>query len=274
MLNSLQFIWRKIFLIQKYYSDKRQIYIIGDLHGQLALLKRLIQRLPLQPQDSLIFVGDYIDRGSQSQGIVDYILLLKEKYHTITLKGNHEQEMLDTVLNGKKSEWFARMKGKSTIASYSTKLAARIQKDTDKALAKGNTNAETIKKIFQPFWQIIPASHQNFYKNLLPYYEEENFIVAHAGVPLDQDPAEVTDERRFYYGSIHQVMTQWPGPQKLFMGHMPTYKLSRQYTGVPVVSANELAIALDTGVYKTGILSAVRVEDLAIFQSKNSSLFG
>jgi serine/threonine protein phosphatase 1 len=273
MFNKLRLLRRKLFGPNTGYSGERQIYVIGDIHGQLALLKRLIQRLPLQPQDSLIFVGDYIDRGGQSQGVVDYILLLKEKYHTVTLKGNHEQEMLDTVLHGKKSEWFARMKGEATISSYSTKLAARIKKETDKALAKSNTDPHTIKRIFQPFWQLIPASHQNFYKNLLPYYEEENFIVAHAGIPPDKDPAEITDERRFYYGSIHPVMAQWTGPQKLFMGHMPTYKLSRRYTGIPVVSANELAVALDTGAYKTGILSAVRIGDLAIFQSKNSSPF-
>ena len=75
------------------------IYAIGDIHGNLDLLERLLDKLhPDLNRDQLFFMGDYIDRGRQSKGVVDYVLRLKNQASpgtVICLKGNHEAMFLN-----------------------------------------------------------------------------------------------------------------------------------------------------------------------------------
>ena len=64
--------------------------VIGDIHGCLDALKTLIDYVKPATDDTIITVGDYIDRGPDSKGVIDYILELRKTHHVITLKGNHE----------------------------------------------------------------------------------------------------------------------------------------------------------------------------------------
>ncbi|MDY6973688.1 MAG: metallophosphoesterase, partial [Thermodesulfobacteriota bacterium] len=77
--------------------DSKRIFIIGDVHGCLDMLKRLMDRISWQPdKDRLIFLGDYIDRGKDPKGVVDYILALVEcSSHVECLMGNHESMFMD-----------------------------------------------------------------------------------------------------------------------------------------------------------------------------------
>ena len=70
------------------------IYAIGDIHGCLSALKELIGQLPIKPEDELVFLGDYIDRGPESKGVLDY-LVANEKPNWRFLRGNHEQMLLE-----------------------------------------------------------------------------------------------------------------------------------------------------------------------------------
>ncbi len=241
-------------------------YVIGDIHGEYHLLKKMIRRLPLKPQDKLIFVGDYIDRGKNSKQVVDFILSLKDIYEVITLRGNHEQEMLDTVVLGKKSLWLMKLKGHAMIRSYSPRLAYKISHQIRSLSPKDMDNPQKIIRIFKPFWNIVSDTHKNFFFNLQAYYEDDEYVVSHAGLPPGQKVTDVTNERDFYYGNILPGLAEWHGPRILIVGHMPTYKINRSYFGKPFISANARAIAIDTGVYKTGILTAIRLSDRAFFQ--------
>ena len=145
------------------------IYVIGDIHGCLAPLKRLLEHLePDLHQDRLLFVGDYIDRGPDSRGVVDYILALKTRYpaeNIICLKGNHEVMFLD-FLEGKDRQLFLFNGGRNTIENY---------------WGEGWREEDNLR---------LPLDHERFYRGLLPFYATSDYVFVHGGlkpgIPLDQ----------------------------------------------------------------------------------------
>lgn len=68
-------------------------YVISDVHGCLTTLKALVTQIDLKVEDQLFFLGDYIDRGKHSKGVIDYIIELEQKYQVFPLKGNHEEDV-------------------------------------------------------------------------------------------------------------------------------------------------------------------------------------
>ena len=97
------------------------IYAIGDIHGSLDLLERLLDKInPDLTRDRLVFMGDYIDRGPHPKGVVDYVLRLKNlapPEQVICLKGNHEAMFLN-FLQGGPVELFLFNGGLSTLGDY------------------------------------------------------------------------------------------------------------------------------------------------------------
>lgn len=97
------------------------IYAIGDIHGCLSHLENLFDLInPDLDRHQLVFMGDYIDRGPNSAGVVDFIINLKKKYNPeniICLMGNHERMFLD-YLEGKDEMLFLMNGGVTTTASY------------------------------------------------------------------------------------------------------------------------------------------------------------
>ena len=75
------------------------IYAVGDIHGQLTMLRQMLEKLreqPLKESDTVVFLGDYVDRGEDSKGVIDTLLAFKTEHaNCIFLRGNHEQLMLD-----------------------------------------------------------------------------------------------------------------------------------------------------------------------------------
>jgi len=94
-------------------------FVVGDVHGCLEMLKRLIDKIDWNPSsDRLIFIGDYIDRGQDARGVVDFVLKLKENSPLVEcLIGNHEQMFLD-YLSGVNPHGFILNGGVSTLKSY------------------------------------------------------------------------------------------------------------------------------------------------------------
>lgn len=94
-----------------------QYIAIGDIHGCSQTLMRLVEQLPLGDNPTLVFIGDYIDRGPDSKGVIDFLLDLKLRYPCVFLRGNHEQMMLD-ALNGVQERMWLRSGGFQTLESY------------------------------------------------------------------------------------------------------------------------------------------------------------
>ncbi len=136
---------------------REKTFIIGDIHGCLDMLKRLLDAIPWRPgQDRLVFVGDYIDRGPQAKGVVDCILgLIQEDPHVGCLLGNHEAMLLD-YLKGIDPDLYLANRGGATLRNYRA----------EKPAAGG---------------PLIPPEHMSFYESLQPVMELKDHYVVHAG---------------------------------------------------------------------------------------------
>lgn len=191
------------------------IYAIGDIHGNLALLERLMDQLqPDLGRDQLIFMGDYIDRGPHAKGVVDYVMRLRRlapPEHVICLKGNHESMFLN-FMQGQDIELFLYNGGISTLRSY-----------------WGN-DWEDQEEL------ILPSDHRQFLEGLPLYYETETYIFVHGGlkpgVPLEEQQEE---DLLWIRGDFIASMEDFG--KKVIFGHTPFHQ--------PLVMPNKIGI--DTG---------------------------
>ena len=203
---------------------------IGDIHGCAKSLDGLLRELNVTAEDHLIFVGDYIDRGPDSKGVIDRMLELDKKYKCTFLRGNHEDLLLGYLDDGE-YDIFAMNGGISTLSSYMT----------------DDGEME------------IPDGHIDFVRNTELYLETEEFLFVHAGLRPDLTVAENLVESNaevFLWERSHLKAGFLPWEKTVVCGHTPqTHPLNRQ----------EL-INIDTGcVYyaypSMGYLTAVRLPE-------------
>ena len=162
------------------------IYAIGDIHGCLDPLRRLMDQIHLSDMDEVVFMGDYVDRGPESKGVIDYLLTLQGRY--TFLMGNHERMFLD-FLQGKERLLFLYNGGEATLESYG-------------GIGK------------------IPADHLAFLNRLILSHETDDYLFVHGGIrpgiPLqEQDPTDLLWIREEFYA--------YPGryPKTVVFGHTP-----------------------------------------------------
>ncbi|MBI9067306.1 MAG: metallophosphoesterase [Salinivirgaceae bacterium] len=130
------------------------LFAIGDIHGCFDSLLELVEKqIQLDKNDRLVLLGDYIDRGNKSKEVIDYIIDLQEKgFGIISLIGNHELLLLETLEDEKnKSKW--------------------IQ----------NGGLETLNSFGIDSITNFPLKYLQFFKNLQNYYSFEEFLFVHAG---------------------------------------------------------------------------------------------
>ena len=219
------------------------IYAIGDIHGCLNALEDLLIKLPLKPEDELVFLGDYIDRGPNSKGVIDYLLRNRQPNWQF-LRGNHEQmllEWLGTPNALTAGNWLLNG-GHQTLQSYVP------AKNMDELRGEG------AHMILQSH---IPPSHAEFY-NSLPYtHETSDYFFCHAGINLDkplnaQDPDDLLWIRRKF------IEDPRPTPKLVIHGHTP----------IEQVDLSRDRINLDTGAVYGGYLTALSLPEKKIFQTK------
>ncbi len=206
------------------------LYVIGDIHGCLAPLKRLMEKLdPDLNRDRLLFVGDYIDRGPDSRGVVDYILGLKARWpadNIICLKGNHEVMFLD-FLAGKDRELFLFNGGLNTLEDY-------WGNDWDKLPALE-----------------LPLDHARFYRELRPYYTTEDYIFVHGGLKPGVSLEEQVGEDLFWIRGEFIASLEDFGRRVIF-GHTPFKQ--------PLVLPNKIGI--DTGLVYGNFLTCLKLPQM------------
>lgn len=137
----------------------QRAFAIGDIHGcSHTFESMLFDKIKLQKTDQLYCVGDYIDRGKDSKGVVDLILELHEQaYNIFTLRGNHEQMMLDCLIDESALDMWVRNGGAETIRSF------------------GIASLED-----------LPKKYVSFFKQTQLYIETEKYIFVHAGLNFDR----------------------------------------------------------------------------------------
>jgi serine/threonine protein phosphatase 1 len=220
------------------------LYAIGDIHGMKGSLERLLERLALEPDDRLIFIGDYVDRGPDPRGTVDLLIEVARQRECIFLMGNHEAMFLSFLgwegpaYFGK--EAFLHNGGETTLASY-----GYFDADEDFAL---------------------PAEHEQFFKNLRLWHLEGEYAFVHAG--LSKASLALSDAR-YALSREHARDLLWQRetadlPHSLGVtvvyGHTPLPDFGVRWN-VPY------SIGIDTGAVYGGPLSAIRLPDETIFQA-------
>lgn len=211
-----------------------KIFAIGDIHGCLHKLKSIMANIDIDAKnDTLIFIGDYIDRGPDPKGVVDFVLGLRESInHIIFLKGNHEQMFLDYLRDDKYKGIFLANGGGRTLSSYGFVETAEG--------AKVN----------------VPENHMQFFKSLLPYYETDDYIFVHAGLRPDI-PLEEQDTDDLIWIRYEFIRSSHDFGKTVVFGHTP---LSR-----PLIESNKIGI--DTGAVFGGSLTCVELPEVRIYQA-------
>lgn len=211
-----------------------RIFAIGDIHGCLEKLQNLLSGIDMDPRnDTLLFIGDYVDRGKFSREVVDHIIRIQSGYKNVfCLLGNHEQ-MFMRYLNGEKEDLYLGNGGAATLESYQICFSDDVQTRKDK----------------------IPPAHRKFFESLLPYYETEHYIFVHAGIrpgiPLKEQ--DLDDLLWIRYDFIY---SERDFSKTVVFGHTPSAR--------PLIEKNKIGI--DTGAVYGGKLTCVELPALKIYQ--------
>jgi serine/threonine protein phosphatase 1 len=240
-------------------------WIVGDIHGMSAPLKGLVDAVAKSDSSpKWIFVGDYINRGPDSRGVIDFLLKLPGARFC---RGNHD-DIFDVILNGQSYvdqltnnnrwaayKWFMEHGLRETLASYGADDAA-MRAVLDHPTSSG----------LEGLTARVPQAHRDFIRNLLPVIEEPDLFIIHARwdpATPDEDPSPATfldvdrDLRktatwgRFAPAEVDQPKT-WR--RTGFFGHTPVdyygtrggYSVQGGGKLIPVVG--EKMVLLDTAV--------------------------
>ena len=206
-----------------------KIFAIGDIHGCLRHLQEMMEIIDPDPwKDTLVFIGDYIDRGPDSRGVVDFVIDLRFKFrNTVCLLGNHERMFLNCHVFGVDRELFLRNGGRETLRSYGTVRGPRGQAAD------------------------VPENHMEFFRSLESRWETEEYIFVHAGlrphVPLEEQSVDdlIWIRHEFFLSTYDFGKT-------VVFGHTPF--------GEPFVVNGKIGI--DTGAVYGGKLTCLELPDM------------
>lgn len=239
-------------------------YAIGDIHGNLGELDNLLELVvpELKPQDTLVFLGDYIDRGPDTRGCVERIVRLKKSAacEVVTLLGNHEQWMLRTLDDPTRHSWLLGMEGMETIRSYSEDAAKEIASAVE---ALGPPPVLTGAPLpYQAFFDAMPAEHICFFRELQPYHETADVICVHGGLSLDGilDPSDVN----VHVWGPTGFPEDYEGCKPVVYGHRHDGILCIDRSVRPNIGANG-TYGIDT--IEHGVLMAMRFPDERVLLS-------
>jgi len=203
----------------------KHLYAIGDIHGTFDKLDRLIKKIAPEPEsDTVIFLGDYIDRGGFSYEVIDYLLRYKQQNrNAVFLKGNHE-DMLERYLNGYDRELYIANGGNKTLDSYSR---YRVHGDP-----------------------LFPPNHLEFLNSLEYYYITTDYVFVHAGL-RPGIPLEKQEKYDFLWIREDFILSDYDFGKKVIFGHTPFLK--------PFVEKNKIGV--DTGAVFGNFLTCLKLPE-------------
>lgn len=191
---------------------------IGDIHGHLRALEALLDAVKPQPDDLIITLGDYVDRGPNTRGVLDLLMDLQDQGRLVALQGNHELLLLNA--EGEDYDLWLQVGGREALASYAP------------AGFEGNLTD-------------IPQAHWDFVKNRCRrWYETDDTIFVHAGVDPDLPLAEQDEYNLCWKKFIPDNLRQHISGKRVVCGH------TAQKTGVPLNVGHHVCI--DTCIYGAG----------------------
>lgn len=234
-----------------------RIWVIPDLHGCLRTLRGMVEeKINLTREDQLYLLGDYVDRGPDPKGVIDYIRhLIEEGYQIFPIRGNHEEYILLALEkesqrkrrffffrepNKYYEEWL-KSGGRSTLKSFG------IQKITE-----------------------FPQDYIDWFRSLKHYYILEKFVLVHAGMNFKRrDPFE--DVHAILWSQAFTPENEKIGNRTIIHGHIP---VSFDFLKSVLANPERKVIPLDTGCYYPGrpgmgILTALELQTFELLTQPN-----
>lgn len=222
--------------------DGERLYVIGDIHGQLDLLNRLLDKIKNHAQtnegkNTIVYVGDYIDRGPNSRGVVDRILQSIPGFTARYLRGNHDQAILDFLADPLFYRVWKNYGAPETLISYGVRPP--LFDDPQSFVQTRNLFASS-----------LPADHRNFFENLELSVEAGDYFIVHAGVRPGVDFASQSAQDLMWIRDEFLLSGRDHG-KVVIHGHTPTEEVVRLKN----------RIGIDTGAYMSGRLTALVLEE-------------
>ena len=197
-------------------------FVIGDIHGCAKALRTLIDLIDPQPEDELVFLGDYVDRGPDSRDVIEQLITLKPKCKLIALRGNHEIMLTGVAFGGLDDKTWLNCGGVAAVSSYGGSL----------------------KK--------IPAKHVAFLQELRPYYETDDAIFVHANYEFNLPMSEQNEAIMYWTHISHILPPPHQSGKRVFVGHTPQ-PLGR------IRDAGHI-VCVDTYCFGFGYLTALNID--------------
>jgi serine/threonine protein phosphatase 1 len=244
-------------------------FAIGDIHGDLDSLERAFERLPARkPTDTLVFLGDYMDRGPHSAEVVAYVRGLAKDgpAKVVALRGNHEDAWLRAIDRG----WpeFVLPPGNGCVAAMRSFLGKRVSPDDPPA------RPDEVKPMLTGAF--FPKDVVEWMRSLPYWYEDEHAIYVHAGLPHGKTgflhPSQVPAPAALLWLRDEAFFRGYDGKLVVF-GHTATAllppELSTYTPDDPLdIWAGPCCVGLDTGAGKGGFLTVLELPGMHVFESR------
>jgi serine/threonine protein phosphatase 1 len=225
-------------------SEKRTL-VIGDIHGCQLALSLLLHVVKPQPDDELIFLGDYVDRGPSSRGVLEMLIALEKRHKVTFLLGNHEVMMLQSRKDPLQANLWQACGGLETVESY----GAASRSD----------------------WaQAVPETHWYFISRLRKFHETDLHIFVHACLDPELDLKDQPDWILFW--ELFDSMRPHKSGKRIICGH------TAQGTGM--IKDLGFATCIDTGAVFDGWLTCLDARSNRFWQAnergqkREGKLFG
>ncbi|TWU01115.1 metallophosphoesterase family protein [Stieleria varia] len=212
----------------------QRLIAIGDIHGCRQALESLLEVVSPDKDDVVVALGDYVDRGPDSKGVIDTLLDLGGRTHLVGILGNHEEMMLNVLFHGASHHSWLRYGGVDTLESYG----------------------------FDGDLDFLPPSHLNFLQSLGDYYETENHFFTHAAYDPDLPLEDQSSEMLRWYTLTNGM------PPAHFTGKTAVVGHTANRDG-DIIKVGHL-ICLDTYCYGGGWLTAMDLNSGEIWQANRA----
>jgi serine/threonine protein phosphatase 1 len=243
--------------------------VVGDVHGNSAALCDLLDRLipELTRDDVTVFLGDYIDRGPDTKACIDQILQFRNSAPgpVIALMGNHEDWLLRTYRDFTRHSWVLGMEAFETIRSYSQEAERLLRVELERAGLSLVTDRVRIP--YEIFFNKMPDRHLDFLRNLKTCWRTPDAFCSHGGVDPCKASPETQDTEDLLWGT-DAFPVRYQGKDLIVYGHWGNAILDQ--SGWPAPNVSGRTIGIDT--ISHGVLTAIRLPDERIFQSRRYSI--
>lgn len=216
-------------------------YVLGDIHGRLDLLDALAKAIDADDAASgpartvVVLLGDLVDRGTDSAGVIKCVRKWQKARDVRVLMGNHEEMFLQSFEDKEVLRHFLKHGGRETILSF--------------GLTRKQLNASNIDQLFDTMQTLVPEKIRRFLASFEDMIVAGDYLFVHAGI----DPALPLDQqRRSDYLWIRERFLQHKGPLPKVVVH--------GHTIFDDVEDRGTRIGIDTGAFRTGVLTALVLE--------------